>query len=115
MRDARHQAAGAEVGEEPVGKPDDADHDADGGVERVVHGRPEDGDEQYELEQHERRANAIRANLLLQAHDRLTATGARSASSSMRKNSRSRKPPRRAMMFVGTLWMSELKRRTVVL
>ena len=72
-------------------------------------------DQHDERHDHERAANEVRADLLLQAHDRLTATGVRSASSSMRKNSRSRKPPRRAMMFVGTLWMSELKRRTVVL
>ena len=29
VRDARHQPAGAEVREEAVGEPDDADHDAD--------------------------------------------------------------------------------------
>ena len=92
-----------------------AEQDADAGIEREPDRRPENADEQGKAEDDERAADAVRADLLLQAHDRLTATGARSASSSMRKNSRSRKPPMRAMMFVGTLWMSELKRRTVVL
>src|SRR4029077_1470968 len=115
VRDAGHETPRTEVGEEPVDDADQGDEDADAGIERGVDRAREDPDQQQEAEKDEPGADAIRPDLLLEAHDRLTATGERSASSSMRKNSRSRKPPMRAMTFVGTLWMREFRRRTVVL
>ena len=86
-------APGREPRDDAVDDRDDADEPGHARLVGEVDGGREDAHQDREAEQHEGRAHPVRADLLLQRHvTPMTATGARSPSSSSRKNSRGRKP-----------------------